>query len=180
VCCELAPNDGYPRCKVASGHSYLGYSNESRLLKCIRQCARAPRRSLARARARANRRARSSDGKARSGLVRSPWMRSQPQHYIACVGTCSVPGIVFPTGGQGADRATGHRNLIYRQQGPKPWRVTLSYGPALQHPVFEAWAGCDVNLEAADQALSSRASFNAAASVGKSMDETASPDFMYR
>jgi hypothetical protein len=52
------------------------------------QCARAARRSVARARGRADRRARSADGKARSAPVRSPWMRSQPQHYTACVGTC--------------------------------------------------------------------------------------------
>jgi hypothetical protein len=131
------------------------------------QCARAARRSVARARGRADRRARSADGKARSAPVRSPWMRSQPQHYTACVGTCPAPGIVSPSSGRSANRAPGHRNAICRQQGPKP-------RPALQRPPFEAWAGCDANLEAADQALNRRVRVNAAASVGKSSDETES------
>jgi fructose-bisphosphate aldolase, class I len=83
----------------------------------------------------------------------------------------AVPGIVFLSGGQNANHATAHLNSINRQQGPKPWRVTFSYGRALQDPALEAWAGRDDNLKAAEHALYRRASFNAAASVGKYTDE---------
>jgi fructose-bisphosphate aldolase class I len=83
----------------------------------------------------------------------------------------AVPGIVFLSGGQTATLATAHLNSINRQEGPKPWRITFSYGRALQDPALEAWAGRDENLKVAARALHRRASFNSAACVGEYTDE---------
>jgi fructose-bisphosphate aldolase, class I len=84
----------------------------------------------------------------------------------------AVPGIVFLSGGQNARLATTHLNVINRLPGPKPWKVSFSYGRALQDPALEAWHGRDENLAAGQRALYRRASFNGAASVGKYTEET--------
>ncbi len=83
----------------------------------------------------------------------------------------AVPGIVFLSGGQNARLATAHLNAINRLPGPKPWKISFSYGRALQDPALEAWHGRDENLAAGQQALSRRARSNGAASVGKYTDE---------
>src|SRR5439155_15930786 len=79
----------------------------------------------------------------------------------------AVPGIVFLSGGQNARLATAHLNAINRLPGPKPWKISFSYGRALQDPALEAWHGRDENLAAGQRALSHRARGNAAASAGK-------------
>jgi fructose-bisphosphate aldolase class I len=83
----------------------------------------------------------------------------------------AVPGVVFLSGGQNAHLATAHLNAINRLPGPKPWRVSFSYGRALQDPALEAWQGRQENLPAGRQALYRRAKFNGAASIGKYSDE---------
>ena len=83
----------------------------------------------------------------------------------------AVPGVVFLSGGQSAHLATAHLNAINQLPGPRPWRVSFSYGRALQDPALEAWRGRDENLPAGQQALYRRAKFNAAASVGEYSDE---------
>ena len=83
----------------------------------------------------------------------------------------AVPGIVFLSGGQNARLATAHLNAINRLPGPKPWKISFSYGRALQDPALEAWHGRDENLAAGQQALHRRARSNGAASVGKYTDE---------
>jgi fructose-bisphosphate aldolase class I len=83
----------------------------------------------------------------------------------------AVPGIVFLSGGQNAALASAHLNAINRLPDPKPWKVTFSYGRALQDPALEAWHGRKKNLSAGQQALYHRASCNGAASVGKYTDE---------
>ena len=79
----------------------------------------------------------------------------------------AVPGVVFLSGGQSAHLATAHLNAINQLPGPRPWRVSFSYGRALQDPALEAWRGRDENLPAGQQALYRRAKFNAAASVSE-------------
>jgi fructose-bisphosphate aldolase class I len=93
-------------------------------------------------------------------------LRSLRQHVPA-----AVPGIVFLSGGQNARLATTHLNAINRLSGPKPWKVSFSYGRALQDPALEAWHGRDENLAAGQKALYDRARANGAASVGKYTDE---------
>jgi fructose-bisphosphate aldolase class I len=83
----------------------------------------------------------------------------------------AVPGIVFLSGGQSARLATAHLNAINRLSGAKSWKLSFSYGRALQDQALEAWHGRDENLAAGRQALHRRASLNGAASVGKYTDE---------
>ena len=89
----------------------------------------------------------------------------------------AVPGIVFLSGGQSARVATAHLNAINQLPGPKPWKISFSYGRALQDPALEAWHGRDENLMAGQRALHRRASFNGAAAAGKYTDamEAVSP-----
>ena len=79
----------------------------------------------------------------------------------------AVPGIVFLSGGQNARLATAHLNAINRLPGTRPWKISFSYGRALQDPALEAWHGRDQDLPAGQQALYRPASLNGAASVGK-------------
>jgi fructose-bisphosphate aldolase class I len=83
----------------------------------------------------------------------------------------AVPGIVFLSGGQNARLATIHLNAINRLPGPKPWKISFSYGRALQDPALEAWHGRDENLAAGQSALYHRAKCNGAASMGKYTQE---------
>jgi fructose-bisphosphate aldolase, class I len=83
----------------------------------------------------------------------------------------AVPGVVFLSGGQSDRIATAHLNAINRLPGPKPWRISFSYGRALQDSALEAWHGRDENLKTAQEALSHRARCNGAASLGRYTDE---------
>ena len=47
-----------------------------------------------------------------------------------------------------------------------PWRVSFSYGRALQDPGLEAWAGRASNVQAGQRALHHRARCNSAATLG--------------
>ena len=79
----------------------------------------------------------------------------------------AVPGIVFLSGGQNPRLATAHLNAINLLPGPKPWKISFSFGRALQDPALEAWHGKDENLAAGQRALYQRANSNAAATLGK-------------
>jgi fructose-bisphosphate aldolase class I len=83
----------------------------------------------------------------------------------------AVPGIVFLSGGQPARQATAHLIAINRLPCPRPWKISFSYGRALQEPALEAWRGRDENLKAGQRALRHRASLNRAASLGNYTDE---------
>jgi fructose-bisphosphate aldolase class I len=83
----------------------------------------------------------------------------------------AVPGIVFLSGGQSDRLATIHLDAINRLPGPKPWKISFSYGRALQDPALEAWHGRDENLKAGQEALSHRARCNGAASLGTYTDD---------
>jgi fructose-bisphosphate aldolase, class I len=78
----------------------------------------------------------------------------------------ATPGIVFLSGGQSDRVATAHLNAINQLPGAKPWKISFSYGRALQDAALEAWRGRDENLKAGQQAMSHRARCNAAASLG--------------
>ncbi|MDM0035289.1 fructose-bisphosphate aldolase class I [Variovorax sp. J22P271] len=78
----------------------------------------------------------------------------------------AVPGIVFLSGGQSAVEATVNLDAINRL-GPQPWRLSFSYGRALQDPVLQAWRGQPAQVQAAQEALRQRARLNALASRGE-------------
>ena len=85
--------------------------------------------------------------------------------YKACV-PAAVPGIAFLSGGQSDEQATAHLNAMNRM-GPLPWKLTFSYGRALQHAPQAAWAGKPDNIAAAQRAFAHRARMNALASLGQ-------------
>jgi fructose-bisphosphate aldolase class I len=78
----------------------------------------------------------------------------------------AVPGIVFLSGGQKPEPATERLNAIVRE-GPAPWRLTFSYGRALQDPALKLWLGSPANIPAAQAALGHRARCNGLAVQGK-------------
>lgn len=78
----------------------------------------------------------------------------------------AVPGIVFLSGGQDHIGATLHLNLINRRPESKPWKLSFSYGRALQDEALAAWAGRDENVPAAQRAFSHRAQCVTAAALG--------------
>jgi fructose-bisphosphate aldolase class I len=82
-----------------------------------------------------------------------------------CVPT-AVPGIAFLSGGQSDEDATAHLSLM-NQLGPLPWKLSFSYGRALQAAALKAWGGKPENVAAGQRAFSHRARMNGAATLGK-------------
>jgi fructose-bisphosphate aldolase class I len=83
----------------------------------------------------------------------------------ACVPS-AVPGIAFLSGGQSDEEATAHLDAINRIGG-LPWKVTFSYGRALQAAPQKAWSGKSENVAAAQRAFSHRAKMNGLATLGE-------------
>ena len=80
----------------------------------------------------------------------------------------AVPSIHFLSGGQGPEEATLNLDAINRlgRDSGAPWRLSISYGRALQQPALHAWLGKAENREAAQQALLKRARLNSLAMRG--------------
>src|SRR5258706_15365360 len=83
----------------------------------------------------------------------------------ACV-PAAVPGIAFLSGGQSDEEATAHLDAMNRI-GDLPWKLTFSYGRALQHAPQAAWSGRPENVAAAQRAFAHRARMNGLASMGQ-------------
>jgi fructose-bisphosphate aldolase class I len=83
----------------------------------------------------------------------------------ACV-PAAVPGIAFLSGGQSDEDATAHLDAMNRIGG-LPWRLTFSYGRALQAAPQKAWAGKAENIAAGQRAFTHRARMNSLASKGE-------------
>ncbi len=79
----------------------------------------------------------------------------------------SVPGIVFLSGGQDHVTATRHLNAINQLNESKPWKLSFSYGRALQDEALQAWLGKPQNRQAAQQAFARRAKCVSAAALGR-------------
>jgi fructose-bisphosphate aldolase class I len=78
----------------------------------------------------------------------------------------SVPGIAFLSGGQSDEEATAHLDAMNRI-GNLPWKLTFSYGRALQAAPQQAWSGKAENTAAGQQAFTHRARMNSLASRGE-------------
>jgi fructose-bisphosphate aldolase, class I len=78
----------------------------------------------------------------------------------------SVPGIAFLSGGQSDEEATAHLDAMNRI-GNLPWKLTFSYGRALQAAPQQAWSGKAENTAAGQQAFTHRARMNSLASKGE-------------
>jgi fructose-bisphosphate aldolase class I len=85
---------------------------------------------------------------------------------LKAVVPASVPGIAFLSGGQSDEQATENLSLM-NQIGGLPWKLTFSYGRALQAAALKAWAGKAENLAAAQKAFQHRAAMNGLAAAGK-------------
>jgi fructose-bisphosphate aldolase, class I len=83
----------------------------------------------------------------------------------ACV-PAAVPGISFLSGGQSDEEATAHLDAMNRIGG-LPWKLTFSYGRALQAAPQKAWSGKAENVAAGQRAFTHRARMNALASKGE-------------
>ena len=83
----------------------------------------------------------------------------------ACV-PAAVPGIAFLSGGQSDEDATAHLDAMNRIGG-LPWRLTFSYGRALQAAPQKAWSGKPENVAAGQRAFAHRARMNGLASKGE-------------
>ncbi len=79
----------------------------------------------------------------------------------------AVPSINFLSGGQEPEEATINLNALNRLAPDAPWRLSISYGRALQQPALHAWMGKPENLTAAQQALLERARLNHLAMLGE-------------
>ena len=77
-----------------------------------------------------------------------------------------LPGIVFLSGGQSDLDATAHLDAMNKIGGFK-WKLSFSYGRALQQAALKTWAGKDNSLEAAQKAFSHRAVMNMKAAQGQ-------------
>src|ERR1700748_2697937 len=78
----------------------------------------------------------------------------------------AVPGIAFLSGGQSDEEATAHLDAMNRI-GHLPWKLTFSYGRALQAAPQKAWSGKPENVAAGQQAFSHRALMNSLATKGE-------------
>ena len=78
----------------------------------------------------------------------------------------AVPGIAFLSGGQSDEEATAHLDAMNRL-GPLPWKLTFSYGRALQHAPQTTWSGKSDNAPAAQRAFAHRARMNSLAALGQ-------------
>ena len=78
--------------------------------------------------------------------------------------SAAVPGIAFLSGGQSTTEATLHLSLMNRE--PLPWKLTFSYGRALQDSALKAWGGKPANFEAGQREFMRRARLNGLAAKG--------------
>ncbi len=91
-------------------------------------------------------------------------------HTLTCLRRtvpAAVPGIAFLSGGQSDEDATLHLNAMNKQAPDAPWRLSFSYGRALQGAPLKAWGGKADNTKAAQAALFERAKANGEATQGR-------------
>ncbi len=78
----------------------------------------------------------------------------------------AVAGIVFLSGGQSDKTATAHLDAI-NKIGGNDWKLSYSYGRALQAAPLKAWRGKADNIPAAQAAFTHRAKMNTLAALGQ-------------
>lgn len=117
----------------------------------------------------------------KSGVVDSPETvaRATLEVFRSTVPS-DVPGIVFLSGGQGPEQATGNLDAVARmvKKAKDPWWMSYSYGRALQDPALKAWGGKSENISRAQQAFDFRGRLNGRAQRGEydvSMEHASSP-----
>ncbi|TAJ15927.1 fructose-bisphosphate aldolase class I [Patescibacteria group bacterium] len=82
----------------------------------------------------------------------------------------NLPGVVFLSGGQSEVEATENLNAINKVVGT-PWKLTFSYGRALQASALKLWSGKSENVQSAQAVFIKRAHMNSLASLGQYVGE---------
>jgi len=77
-----------------------------------------------------------------------------------------LPGVAFLSGGQTEIESTEHLDMM-NKIGGFPWKLSFSYGRALQQSALNAWLGKAENKVAAQAAFAHRAEMNKLASLGQ-------------
>ena len=77
-----------------------------------------------------------------------------------------VPGIAFLSGGQSDEEASNNLNNINKINN-NPWKITFSYGRALQLEAMKKWKGDNNNNAEAQKIIGNRAYLNSLAASGK-------------
>ena len=80
----------------------------------------------------------------------------------------ALVGVTFLSGGQSEEEATVNLNAMNAMSGKerRPWKLTFSYGRALQATCIKTWAGKPENVKAAQNVLLIRAKANSEAEKG--------------
>ena len=81
-----------------------------------------------------------------------------------------LPGVTFLSGGQSDILATAHLDLM-NKIGGFSWKLSFSYGRALQASALKAWGGKPENIFISQDELSHRAKMNKLASLGQWQEE---------
>jgi len=104
-------------------------------------------------------------------------VQANPEEIAAATIRCfknsvpaEVPGIVFLSGGQTAIQATTNLNAV-NKLNPSPWKISFSFGRALQRPSLEIWAGKSENISKAQKEFTKRMEANRAANKGEYIPE---------
>ena len=92
------------------------------------------------------------------------------ERTVRCLRRCvpaAVPGIVFLSGGQSDELATVHLDAMNKLDRNLPWKLSFSYGRALQAAPLKAWSGKSEQVGAGQEAFLERAKANGEAALGK-------------
>lgn len=94
---------------------------------------------------------------------------------IKCLMECvpaAVPGIAFLSGGQSSQEASTRLNAMNQiSVSILPWKLTFSFGRALQQTALAIWKGEDLNKAIAQQDIYHRAKCNRASNMGLYSDK---------
>ena len=75
----------------------------------------------------------------------------------------SVPGIMFLSGGLSEEKSTEYLNAICNFDKKIPWKLSFSFGRALQNSCLKKWSGKEKNNKIAQQTLLERVKKNSQA-----------------
>jgi len=93
----------------------------------------------------------------------------------------SLVGVVFLSGGQSEEEASVNLNAMNALDlGPRPWRLTFSYGRALQASCIKAWQGKPENVPKAQEAFMIRARANGLAALGQYKGSGSKSESLYQ
>ena len=77
-----------------------------------------------------------------------------------------LPAVTFLSGGQSDIDSTAHLDKMNKISS-NPWKLSFSYGRALQQAALKAWSGNVENETAAQEVFSHRAKMNKLAALGE-------------